>query len=201
MPTYSELIQKYKKRQHDTVVDAVTAGLSYADNIVMDLGLMEDSGVLSEALTAAGTVLPFAVIAITEGYKVVVRKKSPTAAAQDTAFRTVKTGAALGVGAAATLAAGPILAIPAAVTTRVLLDRIKSKALVNKRVLYRTQRLKNLQRAIAERQLPAVSAEPLDDRALEILLSKEATEALPEEMKAVSLPFIPVAEKETTLDP
>ena len=42
MPAYKELLNKYAKRKKDTVWDSVTAGLSYADNVAVDFGLLED---------------------------------------------------------------------------------------------------------------------------------------------------------------
>ena len=56
MPRYEELVKKYTKRRKENLIDTVTAGLSYADNLAVDLGLMEDSGVI-DTLTAA---MPFA---------------------------------------------------------------------------------------------------------------------------------------------
>ena len=163
MAKYQELVEKYKKRQHDTVIDSVTTALTYADNVAVDLGVMEESGVLTEALSTAGTVLPFAVIAVTEGYKVIVRKKSTKSAVQDSAFRAAKTGAAMGVGAAAAAAGGLLLAIPAAVTTRVILDRIRTRAMTDNRVAYRVRRMAELNERIRARQLPVISAEPVSD--------------------------------------
>ena len=51
MPSFKELVQRYKKRRHDTVVDAVTTGLSMADNVTVDMGLLEDTGVLKTLLS------------------------------------------------------------------------------------------------------------------------------------------------------
>ena len=31
MKTYQEMVKEYKKRQHDTVVDAIATGLTYMD--------------------------------------------------------------------------------------------------------------------------------------------------------------------------
>ena len=153
MPTYQELIEKYKKRKHDTLVDAVTVGLSYADNVVVDLGLLEDTGLLTETLETVSNVLPFAIIAVTEQFRVIMGRKSEKAAVTDTAYRAVKTGASLGVGALVTVAGGPLLAIPAAVATRVVMDRFKSRALTGMRVSRRTRRLSELRRVLEQRQL------------------------------------------------
>ena len=64
MPSFKELVQRYKKRRHDTVVDAVTTGLSMADNVTVDMGLLEDTGVLSDTLETVSNVLPFSVVAV-----------------------------------------------------------------------------------------------------------------------------------------
>lgn len=144
MATYEELLKKYKKRRRDTVVDAVTTGLSYADNVAVDLGVLEDTGVLPDILSAATGILPFALIAITEQCKVVMGKKDGKTGLSDAAFRMIKTGAALSVGAAAGAAGGLVAAIPAAVGTRALLDKYKSRSLTALRVQKRTERLRSL---------------------------------------------------------
>ena len=148
MPSFKEMVEKYKKRRHDTVVDAVTTGLSLADNVTVDLGLLEDTGVATEIAETVSNVLPFAVIAVTEQCKVLLGKKTGAAGAGDAAYRMVKTGAAMGVGAAVTAAgAGAVVALPAAVSARVIMDRYCGHALMGHRVSLRTQRLKALNTA------------------------------------------------------
>ena len=148
MPSFKEMVDKYKKRRHDTVVDAVTTGLSLADNVTVDLGLLEDTGVATEIAETVSNVLPFAVIAVTEQCKVLLGKKTGAAGAGDAAYRMVKTGAAMGVGAAVTAAgAGAVVALPAAVSARVIMDRYRGYALMGHRVSLRTQRLKALNTA------------------------------------------------------
>ena len=148
MPSFKEMVEKYKKRRHDTVVDAVTTGLSLADNVTVDLGLLEDTGVATEIAETVSNVLPFAVIAVTEQCKVLLGKKTSAAGAGDAAYRMVKTGAAMGVGAAVTAAgAGAVVALPAAVSARVIMDRYRGHALMGHRVSLRTQRLKALNTA------------------------------------------------------
>ncbi len=148
MPSFKEMVEKYKKRRHDTVVDAVTTGLSLADNVTVDLGLLEDTGVATEIAETVSNVLPFAVIAVTEQCKVLLGKKTGAAGAGDAAYRKVKTGAAMGVGAAVTAAgAGAVVALPAAVSARVIMDRYRGHALMGHRVSLRTQRLKALNTA------------------------------------------------------
>ena len=148
MPSFKEMVEKYKKRRHDTVVDAVTTGLSLADNVTVDLGLLEDTGVATEIAETVSNVLPFAVIAVTEQCKVLLGKKTGAAGAGDAADRMVKTGAAMGVGAAVTAAgAGAVVALPAAVSARVIMDRYRGYALMGHRVSLRTQRLKALNTA------------------------------------------------------
>ena len=46
MAEFSALVEKYKHRKKDALIDSVTAGLSYADNVAVSLGLMEDSGII-----------------------------------------------------------------------------------------------------------------------------------------------------------
>lgn len=148
MPSFKEMVEKYKKRRHDTVVDAMTTGLSLVDNVTVDLGLLEDTGVATEIAETVSNVLPFAVIAVTEQCKVLLGKKTGAAGAGDAAYRMVKTGAAMGVGAAVTAAgAGAVVALPAAVSARVIMDRYRGHALMGHRVSLRTQRLKALNTA------------------------------------------------------
>ena len=143
MPSFKEMVEKYKKRRHDTVVDAVTTGLSLADNVTVDLGLLEDTGVATEIAETVSNVLPFAVIAVTEQCKVLLGKKTGAAGAGDAAYRMVKTGAAMGVGAAVTAAGAGAVAVSA----RVIMDRYRGYALMGHRVSLRTQRLKALNTA------------------------------------------------------
>ena len=114
MATYQEMVEKYRKRQRDTLVDTLTAGLNYVDDLAVDLGLMEDSGVLGDMMDTVGCALPFALIAVTEQCKVIMGKKDQRAAAENTVYRMAKTGAAMGVGALAFAAGGAVAAIPAA---------------------------------------------------------------------------------------
>ena len=43
--TYEEIVKEYKKRQHDTVVDTIATGLTYMDEVAVDSGLLEETGV------------------------------------------------------------------------------------------------------------------------------------------------------------
>ena len=148
MPSFKEMVEKYKKRKHDTVVDAVTTGLSLADNITVDLGLLDDTGITAEIAETVSNVLPFAVIAITEQCNVLLGKKTGSAGAGDAAYRMIKTGAAMGVGAAVVAAgAGAAVALPAAVGARVIMDRYRGHALTGHRVSQRTQRLRAINTA------------------------------------------------------
>ena len=163
MPSYEELVAKYKKRRHDTVMDAVTTGLSMAENVSVDLGLLEDTGIVKEVLETVGGVLPFAVVAVTESCQVMLGKKTGVAGASDAAFRMLKTGAAMGVGAAAIAAgAGTVIALPAAITARVLMDRYRGKALTGHRVSLRTKRLRALREA-REAHAPVEDVMPVEE--------------------------------------
>ena len=46
MKTYEELVKEYRKRQHDTVVDTIAAGLTYMDELAVDSGILEETGIL-----------------------------------------------------------------------------------------------------------------------------------------------------------
>ena len=102
----------------------------------------------ADALTAAA---PFAVIAVTEQVQVIMGRKTGKAGFSDAVQRMVRTGAAMGVGALAGLAGGPAAAIPAAIGTRALLARYKSKTLLGLRVQERTDRLRALRQQREER--------------------------------------------------
>ena len=106
MKTYEELVQEYRKRQHDTVVDTISAGLTYVDRIAIDTGILEETGILTELTQSVTGILPFAIISATEGTKVLLGKKPGKTGLKDGAFRMVKSGAAMGVGAAVTGLAG-----------------------------------------------------------------------------------------------
>ena len=155
MAAYQELVDRYAKRRKENLVDTLTAGLSYADNVAVDLGLMEESGLL-DTLTAAA---PFAVIAVTEQMRVILGRKTGRAGFSDAVQRMLKTGAAMGVGALAAAAAGPVAAVPAAMGTRALLSKYRSKSLLKARVQERTARLQSLRRR-RESRVPFEAGHP-----------------------------------------
>ena len=62
MKTYEELVKEYRKRQHDTVVDTIATGLSYMDQIAVDSGILEETGILTELTTSVTPFLPFVII-------------------------------------------------------------------------------------------------------------------------------------------
>ena len=148
MKTYEELVQEYRKRQHETVVDTISAGLTYVDKIAIDTGILEETGILTELTQSVSGILPFAIISATEGTKVLLGKKPGKTGLKDGAFRMVKSGAAMGVGAAVTGLAGFWAAIPVTMGVRAMFDRYRSKALTGRRVQGRIQRLEELNRFI-----------------------------------------------------
>lgn len=154
MSAYQELVEKYKKRRRTDIVDAVTTGLSLADNVAVDLGVLEDTGLASEMAETVAGVLPFAVIAVTEQCNVLLGKKTATAGASDATYRMIKTGAAMGAGAAAVAAgAGAMAALPVVVATRLILDKYRNRSMTGFRVSQRSQRLKALIRQRQENHL------------------------------------------------
>ena len=148
MKTYEQLVQEYRKRQHDTVVDTIATGLTYMDEIAVDTGLLEETGIMTELTQSISGVLPFVIISATEGTKVLLRKKPGKTGLKDGAFRMVKSGAAMGVGAAVTGLAGFWAAIPVTMGVRALFDRYRSKTLTGRRVQGRIRRLQELNRFI-----------------------------------------------------
>ena len=148
MKTYEELLKEYRKRQHDTVVDTIATGLTYVDEIAIDTGLLEETGILTELTQSVSGILPFVIISATEGTKVLLGKKPGKTGLKDGAYRMVKSGAAIGVGAAVTGLTGFWAAIPVTMGVRALFDRYRSKALTGRRVQGRIQRLEELNRFI-----------------------------------------------------
>ena len=144
MKTYAEIVQEYKKRQRDTVIDTIATGLTYMDEIAVDAGLLEEAGLLGEMSESVCGALPFAVIAATEGTKVLLGRKPGSTGLKDGAYRMVKTGAAMGVGSVVAGAAGFWAAIPVTMGVRALFDRYRSKALTGLRVQGRIARLQEL---------------------------------------------------------
>ena len=148
MKTYEEIVKEYKKRQHDTVVDTIATGLTYVDEIAVDTGLLEETGILTELTQSVTGIRPFVIISATEGTKVLLKRKPGKTGLKDGAFRMAKTGAALGVGAAVSGITGFWAAIPVTMGVRALLDRYRSKTLTGRRVQGRIQRLQELNKMI-----------------------------------------------------
>ena len=161
MKTYEELLQEYRKRQHDTVVDTIATGLTYMDEIAVDTGLLEETGILTGLTQNVTGFLPFMIISATEGTKVLLGKKPGKTGLKDGAFRMVKSGAAMGVGAAVTGLAGFWAAIPVTMGVRALFDRYRSKALTGKRIQGRIQRLQELNKFIRRGMKEEESEGPL----------------------------------------
>ena len=166
MKNYQEMLENYRKRQRSTVVDAIATGLTYMDEIAVDSGLLEETGLLSELTGSVCGALPFAIIAVQEGSKVILGLKPAANGVQDSAYRMVKTGAALGVGTAVAAGAGFWAAIPVTMGVRALFDRYRSKALTGMRVQGRITRLQELNAQLRQAQedlqieTPVVLQEP-----------------------------------------
>ncbi len=167
MADFRDLVDKYKKRSKDKLIDKVAVGLTYAESVTQDAGLLTDNGLLHDVLSStAGTALPFAVIAVTEEMKVIFGKKDQKTMLKDSAYRMAKAGAAMTVGAAAATVAGPIGALGAAVGTHALLDRYKSRGLTAVRLKDRIERLKSLQK-LNEKRLELPIRGPQEDKLYE----------------------------------
>ena len=148
MKTYQEMVAEYRKRQRDTVVDTIATGLTFADEIAVESGILEETGLLTELTQNVTGALPFVIITLSEGSKILLGRKPGKTGVRDGAFRMAKTGAAMGVGAAVMGAAGFWAAIPVTMGVRALFDRYRSKALTGLRVQGRINRLKELNRFI-----------------------------------------------------
>lgn len=164
MKTYAEMVAEYRKRQRDTVVDTLATGLTYMDEIAVDTGLLEETGLSAGLADTLTGILPFAIITVTEGAKVILKRKPGKTGLKDGAYRMAKTGAAMGVGAAVAGAAGFWAAIPAAMGVRALFDRYRSKALTGHRVQSRINRLKELNAFIRREEAEEATAAPATDR-------------------------------------
>ena len=148
MKTYAEMVKEYRKRQRDTVVDTIATGLTYMDEVAVDSGLLEETGLLTELMENVTGALPFVIITVSEGSKILLGRKPGRTGLKDGAYRMVKTGAAMGVGAAVMGAAGFWAAIPVTMGVRALFDRYRGKMLTGMRVQGRISRLKELNRFI-----------------------------------------------------
>ncbi len=164
MKTYADMVAEYRKRQRDTVVDTLATGLTYMDEIAVDTGLLEETGLTAGLADTLTGILPFAIITVTEGAKVILKRKPGKTGLKDGAYRMAKTGAAMGIGAAVAGAAGFWAAIPAAMGVRALFDRYRSKALTGHRIQGRINRLKELNAFIRREEGEAAEAAPAADR-------------------------------------
>ena len=152
MKTYEELVQEYRKRQRDTMVDAIATGLTYMDEIAVDTGMLEETGILTDLMENVTGILPFAIISVSEGSKILLKKKPGKTGLKDGAWRMAKTGAAMGIGAAVMGTAGFWTAIPVTMGVRALFDKYRSKTLTGHRIQGRIDRLKELNRFIRDEQ-------------------------------------------------
>ena len=164
MKTYQEMVREYKKRQHDTVVDAIATGLTYMDEVAVETGLLEETGLMAELTGSVCTALPFVMIAATEGTKVLLGRKPTATGMKDGAYRMVKTGAALGVSGAVASAAGFWAAIPVTMGVRAMFDRYRSRALTGMRVQGRIARLKELNASLRQEARPVAAPAQAEDR-------------------------------------
>ena len=164
MKTYQEMVREYKKRQHDTVVDAIATGLTYMDEVAVETGLLEETGLMAELTGSVCTALPFVMIAATEGTKVLLGRKPTATGMKDGAYRMVKTGAALGVGGAVASAAGFWAAIPVTMGVRAMFDRYRSRALTGMLVQGRIARLKELNASLRQEARPVAAPAQAEDR-------------------------------------
>ena len=160
MKTYAEILKGYRKRQQETVIDTIATGLTYMDELALDAGLLEETGLLTELSESVSGALPFAIIAVQEGTKVVLGVKPAATGVRDGAFRMVKTGAAMGVGGVVAATAGFWAAIPVTMGVRALFDRYKSRALTGMRVQGRITRLQELNRQLRASE-PQADVQPM----------------------------------------
>lgn len=166
MKTYAQIVEEYRRRQHDTVVDVLATGLTFVDEIAVDAGLLEETGLMTELTESVCGALPFALIAADEGSKVLLGRKPGKTGVTDGAYRMVKTGAAMGVGGAVASMAGFWAALPVTMGVRALFDRYRSKALTGLRVQGRINRLKELNSFLRREDAMDTSGVPLPEEDL-----------------------------------
>lgn len=162
MKTYADMVAEYKKRQRDTVVDTIAAGLTYMDEMVVDAGLLAEADILTELTESACSALPFVLIAVQEGSKVILGRKPGVTGVKDGAYRMAKTGVAMGIGGAVATAAGFWAALPVTMGVRALFDRYRSRALTGHRVQGRIQRLRELRQAMQPETVQETPAESIE---------------------------------------
>lgn len=162
MKTYADMVAEYKKRQRDTVVDTIAAGLTYMDEMVVDAGLLAEADILTELTESACSALPFVLIAVQEGSKVILGRKPGMTSVKDGAYRMAKTGVAMGIGGAVATAAGFWAALPVTMGVRALFDRYRSRALTGHRVQGRIQRLRELRQAMQPEAVQETPAEVIE---------------------------------------
>ena len=118
------------------------------DEICVEAGLLDQAGILDDLLNGACAALPFVLIAVTEQYKVILGRKPAKTGLVDAAFRMAKSGAAMGVSAIVAGTAGFAAAIPVSIGVRAAFDHFRMKSFTGKRVLMRTQRMRQMQATI-----------------------------------------------------
>lgn len=173
MKTYAEIVKEYRKRQRDTVIDTISAGLTYMDELAVDAGLLEEAGLLNEVGESVCGALPFAVIAASEGSKVLLGRKPGVTGLKDGAYRMAKTGAAMGVGSMVASAAGFWAAIPVTMGVRALFDRYRSKAMTGLRVQGRISRLKELNEFLRRQDAMETGSVPVVTETVEAVAAVE----------------------------
>lgn len=90
MKTYEELVRRYRRRNRHNAADAAYAGLTYADELATQAGLLINSEPVAAVLDATGMVLPFVSIAANEGYKVLTGRKPASVGLWDSVDRMTK---------------------------------------------------------------------------------------------------------------
>lgn len=162
MRSYEQMVSEFRKRKKDTLVDTLAAGVTCVDNLAAETGLLEAAGAASDMMENVCGAAPFVVIAATEGVKMVTHRKPVKTGVRDSVVRMVKSGAAMGVGAAVAAATTAWAAIPAAMGVRVLCDQHKSRALTSLRVQARCKRLRELNDHIRREERTEEKPEAVD---------------------------------------
>lgn len=118
-----------------------------SDQQLEELLIGSAAGAADSAVDAADLLfpgLPIALIAAAEGAAVLTGKKTLEMAKADLLNRSVKTGAALGVGTAVYFLDGGLLSIPASLLTRFGMDRMEIYRRLEHAATAKTEQLKTL---------------------------------------------------------
>ena len=145
-------------RRKDGSIDALTAGISFVDNALIDIGVLDSTDIATDALDIVSAALPLATIALTEGTRVLTgKRRAPLQTG--CCLSHCSYGLAMGAGAIVAGTGGALPAIPISIGVRVAMDRYRSRAMTN----LRAQRIARLRSLREQRKVQVPNATALND--------------------------------------